>query len=135
MSESRTVGRWLVDASRRLLADSPDGAREARLLILAVLVLPPAAVLANPDRELSDEQFVRLEEMVSERLRGTPLQHLTGRAPFRHLELAVGPGVFVPRPETEGLVDLVLSHLRRDVVGEVPRVLSCVPARAPSASR
>ncbi len=123
MSEPFTVGRWLVDASRRLLADNPEGAREARLLILAVLALPPASVLANPDRELSDEQFARLEEMVGERLRGTPLQHLTGRAPFRHIELTVGPGVFVPRPETEGLVELVLSHLRRGGVGEVPRVL------------
>ncbi|MDZ4805102.1 MAG: peptide chain release factor N(5)-glutamine methyltransferase [Candidatus Eisenbacteria bacterium] len=123
MTESWTVGRWLADASRRLLAESPEGPREARLLVLAVLALPPAAVLANPDRELSEEQFTRLEEMVGERLRGTPLQHLTGQAPFRHLELSVGPGVFVPRPETEGLVDMVLSHLRRGAAGLVPRVL------------
>jgi release factor glutamine methyltransferase len=40
-----------------------------------------------------------------------PLQHLTGRAPFRHLELAVGPGVFVPRPETEQLTGWVLERL------------------------
>lgn len=41
-----------------------------------------------------------------------PLQHIVGCAPFRHLELAVGPGVFVPRPETELLVDAVLPTLR-----------------------
>ncbi|PZS16664.1 MAG: peptide chain release factor N(5)-glutamine methyltransferase [Pseudonocardiales bacterium] len=41
-----------------------------------------------------------------------PLQHIVGHAPFRHLELAVGPGVFVPRPETELLVDAVLPTLR-----------------------
>lgn len=51
----------------------------------------------------------RLTELVAERSRRVPLQHLTGTAPFRHLELAVGPGVFVPRPETELLVDLVLA--------------------------
>ena len=45
-----------------------------------------------------------------------PLQHLTGTAPFRHLELAVGPGVFVPRPETELLVDAVLPAPARHVV-------------------
>lgn len=123
MSVSWTVGRWLADASRRLLVDSPEGAREARLMVFAVMALPPAAVLANPDRELSPEQFERLEEMVTERLRGTPLQHLTGQAPFRHLELSVGPGVFVPRPETEGLVELVLSHVRRGASGDVPHVL------------
>jgi release factor glutamine methyltransferase len=40
-----------------------------------------------------------------------PLQHLTGRAAFRHLELSVGPGVFVPRPETEQLVEWSLAAL------------------------
>ena len=54
----------------------------------------------------------RLDDLVGERARRVPLQHLTGRAPFRHLELAVGPGVFVPRPETELLVDLALGALR-----------------------
>jgi release factor glutamine methyltransferase len=42
-----------------------------------------------------------------------PLQHITGRAHFRHLTLAVGPGVFVPRPETEVVVDAVLAACRR----------------------
>jgi release factor glutamine methyltransferase len=42
------------------------------------------------------------------------LQHLTGRAPFRHLELEVGPGVFVPRPETELLAQLAIDALRAD---------------------
>ncbi|WP_265444953.1 peptide chain release factor N(5)-glutamine methyltransferase [Flexivirga meconopsidis] len=48
------------------------------------------------------------DELVAQRRARVPLQHLTGTAPFRHLELAVGPGVFVPRPETELLVDLAL---------------------------
>src|SRR5205823_2090955 len=45
------------------------------------------------------------EELVKERAARRPVQHLVGRAPFRLLELAVGPGVFVPRPETELLVE------------------------------
>jgi release factor glutamine methyltransferase len=49
-----------------------------------------------------------------------PLQHITGTAPFRHLELAVGPGVFVPRPETEVVVDAVLTQLTGT---ERPRVV------------
>jgi release factor glutamine methyltransferase len=51
------------------------------------------------------------DDLVAERARRVPLQHLTGRAYFRNLELAVGPGVFVPRPETELLVDLALREL------------------------
>ena len=51
--------------------------------------------------------------LVDERAARVPLQHLTGRAHFRRLTLAVGPGVFVPRPETEVLVDLALAELDR----------------------
>lgn len=54
---------------------------------------------------------VRFEELMAARENRTPVQHLTGTAGFRHLELAVGPGVFVPRPETEMMVDLALAHL------------------------
>ena len=50
-------------------------------------------------------------DLVAERANRVPLQHLTGRASFRELELEVGPGVFVPRPETELLVDLALRAL------------------------
>ena len=46
---------------------------------------------------------------VRRRVAREPLQHITGRAHFRHLTLAVGPGVFVPRPETEVVVDAVLA--------------------------
>ena len=49
------------------------------------------------------------EALVSERLTRVPLQHLTGRAHFRGLTLAVGPGVFVPRPETEVTAGLAID--------------------------
>ncbi len=49
--------------------------------------------------------------LLDQRAARVPLQHLTGRAPFRHLELAVGPGVFVPRPETEQLAGWALDRL------------------------
>ena len=48
--------------------------------------------------------------LIAQRAQRIPLQHLTGRAPFRHLELSVGPGVFIPRPETEMLVDAVIKQ-------------------------
>jgi release factor glutamine methyltransferase len=51
--------------------------------------------------------------LLAERARRVPLQHLTGRAHFRTLTLHVGPGVFVPRPETEVLVDLALAEVDR----------------------
>ncbi len=51
-------------------------------------------------------------DLVAERARRIPLQHLTGVAHFRYLALAVGPGVFIPRPETESVVQLVIDHLQ-----------------------
>jgi len=51
-------------------------------------------------------------DLVAERAQRIPLQHITGVAHFRYLELAVGPGVFIPRPETESVVQLVLDWLK-----------------------
>lgn len=51
-------------------------------------------------------------ELVGRRAAREPLQHLTGTAPFRHLELRVGPGVFVPRPETETVAQIAIDLLR-----------------------
>jgi len=53
-----------------------------------------------------------LRAMVARRVAGEPLQYVVGWAPFGRLKLLVGPGVFVPRPETEGLADRAATHLR-----------------------
>lgn len=60
--------------------------------------------------ELDDGLRDRLSGLVDERAARVPLQHLTGRAPFRRLELHVGPGVFVPRPETEDVAGLAITE-------------------------
>jgi release factor glutamine methyltransferase len=62
------------------------------------------------------------DELVRRRASREPLQHLVGSVGFRYIELLVGPGVFVPRPETELLVDVVLGELRRITTG-VPIVV------------
>ncbi|WP_083701429.1 peptide chain release factor N(5)-glutamine methyltransferase [Tersicoccus sp. Bi-70] len=53
-----------------------------------------------------------LADLVAERAHRIPLQHLTGTASFRTVDLAVGPGVFIPRPETESVVQVALDWLR-----------------------
>ncbi|MGE9809148.1 peptide chain release factor N(5)-glutamine methyltransferase [Janibacter sp. G1551] len=66
-----------------------------------------------------------LEALVGQRAQRVPLQHLTGRAPFRHLELEVGPGVFVPRPETEDVAGFAIDAARaaRESSGREPVVV------------
>jgi release factor glutamine methyltransferase len=62
----------------------------------------------------------KLDGLVERRMTGEPLQYVIGVAPFRHLELSVGPGVFIPRPETEIVTELAMSRLpRRGTVVDV----------------
>jgi release factor glutamine methyltransferase len=82
---------------------------DAELLLAAVLDVPRARLLTLDD--VPDDAADRFGVLLEQRADRVPLQHLTGRAPFRHLELAVGPGVFVPRPETEQLVGWALDQL------------------------
>ncbi|HEV3169334.1 MAG TPA: peptide chain release factor N(5)-glutamine methyltransferase [Actinocrinis sp.] len=60
----------------------------------------------------------RFWEAVARRESREPLQHITGRAYFRYLELEVGPGVFVPRPETEVMVGWAIDRLRELDIAE-----------------
>lgn len=62
--------------------------------------------------EISETDASAIAALVRRRAAREPLQHITGRAPFRALELAVGPGVFVPRPETEQVAQLAIDALR-----------------------
>ncbi|MTB10134.1 MAG: peptide chain release factor N(5)-glutamine methyltransferase, partial [Actinobacteria bacterium] len=62
--------------------------------------------------EISADQVFDFNALVARRANRVPLQHLTGIAYFRHLALAVGPGVFVPRPETELLVEAAIAYLK-----------------------
>lgn len=68
--------------------------------------------LIHLDATVQDADVSRLRELAARRAAREPLQHITGTAPFRSLELAVGPGVFVPRPETEQVVQFAIDALR-----------------------
>ncbi|PYD01414.1 peptide chain release factor N(5)-glutamine methyltransferase [Microbacterium esteraromaticum] len=99
----------------QLLADAgvPDPLVDAELLIAHVLGMGrgelQAAVVRGDD--IADPDAERLASLIERRAAREPLQHLTGTAAFRHLELAVGPGVFVPRPETETVVQFAIDAL------------------------
>lgn len=72
-------------------------------------VILEATLLGFSDLNILEEQFF---DLLDRRLNFEPLQYLTGTAPFRHLDLQVGPGVLVPRPESELLVEAVLQHIK-----------------------
>jgi release factor glutamine methyltransferase len=108
--------RSLLNEAAEALAAAgiSDPAVDAELLAGDVLSLSRGGVQAQAvmDAAVPAEQASRLRESVRRRSAREPLQHITGRAPFRSLELHVGPGVFVPRPETELLAQLAVDALR-----------------------
>lgn len=108
----RAVAQQLADAA------VPDPHVDAELLLAHVLgatrgQLQAAAVRGD---ELTDSDAEQLASLVARRAAREPLQHITGTAAFRHLELAVGPGVFVPRPETEIVVQFAIDALHENPV-------------------
>jgi release factor glutamine methyltransferase len=100
---------WTVDYLTRKGVENPR--RSAEWLLSAATDLSRIELYARFDRPLSPGERVTLREGIERRAAGEPLQYVTGEMPFRHLVLKVRPGVFIPRPETEVLVDEVLKHL------------------------
>ena len=104
-----------LDRSRLLLEGKgvPSALVDAELLVGHVLGLSRGGVQAKAvtGTLLSPDDVITISELVERRAAREPLQHIVGRAPFRGIELAVGPGVFVPRPETEGVAQLAIDAL------------------------
>ena len=108
------------------LAQVPSPRVDAELLAAHLLYdgsrsrLQHAALMGE---RLTPDQVAEYEALVARRACREPLQHITGSAPFYRLELAVGPGVFVPRPETELLVEEALGVLRLTEKTNAPRIV------------
>ncbi len=110
----------MTSASRLLRAAAgrvPDA--DARLLLAHTLGVPGSRLLTVG--EVDPDAVDRFEELLGHRATGVPVQYLTGTAPFRHVEVAVGPGVFIPRPETEVMTGWALERLAE--AGESPLVV------------
>ena len=119
MTDARGLLREAVDALTA--AGVPDPRVDAELLLGHALDASRGRVqsLEITGADIDDAVVERMRALVARRATREPLQHITGRAPFRSLELAVGPGVFVPRPETEQVAQFAIDALRA-VASEAP---------------
>jgi release factor glutamine methyltransferase len=100
---------WTVGYFERKDVETPR--RSAEWLLSAATGLTRVELYAHHDRPLTEIERTELRAAVERRAAGEPLQYVTGEVPFRHLVLTVRPGVFIPRPETEVLVDEALRSL------------------------
>lgn len=115
MTTSVDARALLADAVARLTrAHVPNADIDAELLLGHLLGLGRGELQARLITGLTLEESTvdAFDRFIERRASREPLQHITGVAPFRSIELAVGPGVFVPRPETEGVAQLAIAALR-----------------------
>jgi release factor glutamine methyltransferase len=102
---------------RSVLSNSSLPPSESRILLAHVLEkhyqLPRSALLSRDDMELNAPALAEWEQLESKRLAGEPIAYLVGKRGFHNIELYVAPGVLIPRPETELLVEMGLQEMSR----------------------
>jgi release factor glutamine methyltransferase len=103
----KAVSRALADAARQLGETSDTARLDAELLMAEALHIDRDRLLLNPpDREPPK----RFWTMVKRRSKGEPIAYITGRRAFWNIELHVGPGVLIPRPDSEVLISSAIEH-------------------------
>ena len=110
-AQQETIAGELERAVERLARVTAEARREATLLWAAVTGASPGEVWLRRDRAAPPE-VARFRDAVARRASGVPFAYAVGRVSFRRLELRLDPRALIPRPETEGLVDLVLDWAR-----------------------
>lgn len=108
---SLTVMEALAFGSEYLSRRGKSGAIESELFVRHILGVSRTDLYSDPYRQLTPDQAASLAGMLDRRKADEPLQYITGMAAFRDIELEVGPGVLVPRPETEILVSRALDEI------------------------
>lgn len=103
----KAIARALADATRKLEPTSDTARLDAELLMAEALHIDrDKLILSPPTRDVPD----RFWAMVDRRVAGEPVAYITGRRAFWDIELHVGPGVLVPRPDSEVLISSALEH-------------------------
>lgn len=102
---------------RELISSCALPVNEARIFLAHLLEkhyqLPRSALLSRDDMALNDRALLEWKSLISRRVNGEPIAYILGKKGFHNIELQVGPGVLIPRPETELLVDIALAEIAK----------------------
>jgi release factor glutamine methyltransferase len=116
--------RWGISVLRE--AGVPDAPLSAALLLAHALEMPRERVYVEAGREMSPARLSRYRDLLDKRCRREPVQYITGSREFFGLDFFVRPGVLVPRPETEFLVEKALELVQDAWRGEGPCIIADV---------
>jgi release factor glutamine methyltransferase len=106
----KAINRALADAARQLSETSDTARLDAELLMAEALHIDrDKLLLAPPDRAVPKRYW----KMVDRRSKGEPIAYITGRRAFWNIDLHVGPGVLVPRPDSEVLIASAIEHFEK----------------------
>jgi len=108
---SELRGALAQGVGRLEASDVPSAALAAELLVMHVVQRDRAWLYAHPEYELTADEAATYAKLIERRSEGVPTQYLTGRQEFWDLEFEVGPGVLIPRPETEHVIEVALERL------------------------
>ncbi len=112
MMKTADLRQQLTSIFRKNGFESPE--LEADYIVSEILHLRGFELLLHDSDELTESQLAQAEDFRRRRLLHEPFQYIFGWTPFRELDLKVGPGVLIPRPETEFILDLILKKLPRN---------------------
>jgi release factor glutamine methyltransferase len=94
-----------------LALESSSARIEVQCLLQQVLHVQRVYLIAHPEHDLSDDEFVRYNELLQRRLAGEPIAYILGEREFFGLNLKVTPATLIPRPDTELLVELAVQRI------------------------
>jgi len=121
MSFQRIEAKEMFSSFIEELQDySPYPIRELEYIVMEIKSLPSRSLLYTTPVILQEGELDNIRKIIKLRKEGVPLQYLLGGVNFYGLEFKIKPGVFIPRPETEILVDYIINNYRRL---EKPRIL------------
>ena len=126
VSDAGTSRGALLATAAELLDSAEGGSRREAHRVWVGLFDDPATALVPADAPIDPDRAEVFLDAVRRRAAGEPLAHVTGRAGFRHLTLASDRRALIPRPETEGLVELVLARAPTGRVADVGTGSGCI---------
>ncbi len=108
-----TVKREIVTKLISFGIEESEASAEATIMVEHVLEIRPAQQLLSMRTKPSDQQLAQLDTIIGARARRVPIQYILGEAYFMGLKLKIRSGVFIPRPDTETLVEVTAANLKK----------------------